>query len=256
MDVDFFLRYSLQRMCGTFGENEFDSKELLCVGQDYIDEFIAECDRYCETETAKLADKYDTSYLSGKRVLFIGDSLTQDRVGYRPIVTKTADITAKSVAISGATSTDMLRLAYEAIRGFKPDIVSLMIGTNDAYIYGGQIKKSLVSTEEYRQNIAGIISDAKASGAAVIVSAIPPMDERKYSDMHNVAVKSNSNANIAGYNNIVRIEAADVMLVDLENAVKSASGEMIEPDGIHLNRAGQLVLADLWIKTITGGEKR
>lgn len=93
-------------------------------------------------------------------------------------------------------------------------------------------------------------------GAAVIVSAIPPMDERKYSDMHNVAVKSNSNANIAGYNNIVRIEAADVMLVDLENAVKSASGEMIEPDGIHLNRAGQLVLADLWIKTITGGEKR
>ena len=51
-------------------------------------------------------------------------------------------------------------------------------------------------------------------------------------------------------------DSIDVLKREAENAVKSASGEMIEPDGIHLNRAGQLVLADLWIKTITGREKR
>ncbi len=252
MEVDFFLRYSLQRMCGTFGENQFDSKELLGINQEYIDNYIRECDNYVDEKAKMLAKKYNTSSINGKSVLFIGDSMTQDRVGYRSIVTKAAGLKAKNIAISGATSTDMLRLTYENIKGYKPEVVSVMIGTNDAYIYGGELKKSLVDADEYRKNIESILRDAKESGAAVVISTIPPMDEQKYAGGYNTEVKTNNNLNISEYNKKVRDEAEKngAILIDLENALKKESGEMIEPDGIHLTRAGQVVMAELWIKAI------
>lgn len=131
----FFLRFSLQRSCAMLKENEFDFKEFLPKSDKEISDFIS----YCESEQEeaaqilRIAFGEQTEVFKDKKILFIGDSITQDRRGYRGIITKFLGIQSKSVAFSGATSTDMLRESYNVINSEKPDIVSLMVGTNDVF---------------------------------------------------------------------------------------------------------------------------
>lgn len=250
MDLNFFLRFSLQRMTASMAENQFDCGELMGLTDDNRNSLIQEYVDYSSKKGALLREKHlgGIEKLYGKKTLFIGDSLTQDRLGYRGIVTEGAKLESRSIAVSGATSADMFRSSYEAINGFKPDIISVMIGTNDAYCYGETNREPLVSKAEYRKNLRNILQDAKNSGAVVIVSTIPPMDESKYYSTHTAKIKSNNNENIIEYNAIVIEEAKNLSigLIDLYRAV-TRQKEMFEPDGIHLSLEGQLLLADMWL---------
>ncbi len=234
-------------MEGTVSENFPYETIMDGATAEEVAEFINWCDNWQKEQADILSAKFDTSKLHGKKILFVGDSITADRLGYRGIVTKAACMEARNAAISGAISTDMFRYLPDKLQNFKPDIVSVMIGTNDSLIIAGE--RNLVRKEEYRDNIANILKLSKQSGATVIISTIPPTDEKRFPAGNS----SNNNANIDEYCEIVREEAQKygVILNDFSKAAKSKDLEqLLIYDGIHLDKSGQAFFAECWLKTV------
>ena len=242
----FFIRFSLQRMQGGLGE-AFPYECIMDATHEKITAFINECEHRQQEEADKLRSKTDISKIKGKKVLFVGDSITADRLGYRGIVTKAAGFNSFNAAISGAVSTDMFRFIKDNIQNFNPDIISVMIGTNDSLIIADE--KNLVSKEEYEKNIEQILSISKKSGAKVLISTLPPTDEKRF----NSPNKANNNANIGDYCEIIRKIAKkhDVILNDFfEKSQSEKLEKIIEDDGIHLTPYGQSFFAECWLDAI------
>ena len=118
------------------------------------------------------------------RLLFLGDSITDDWQSWRAIMIRAlelAGVTFESApidkSISGAASTEVLRRA-RYIHAAAPTVVLAMIGTNDALRVGRAAKKALVSIGEYRANLAEVDRHAREAGARrVIWLTPPPVDE-------------------------------------------------------------------------------
>lgn len=243
----FYIRFSLQRMEGTVSEDFPYETIMEGTTAEEVAEYINWCDSWQKEQADILSEKFDTSKLHGKKIVFVGDSITADRLGYRGIVTKAADMVSSNLAISGAISTDMFRYLPDRLQYFKPEIVSVMIGTNDSLIVAGE--RNLVRKEEYRDNIAEIIKLSKQSGATVIISTIPPTDESRFPAGNS----SNNNANIEEYCEIVREEAEKygAILNDFSKEAKSKDlGQLMLYDGIHLDKSGQVFFAECWLKTV------
>ena len=84
-----------------------------------------------------LPDTMNLKELYGKRVVFVGDSITSDNIGYRLTVTRAARLRATDTSLSGGKTNNIKEDAKQAILTEKPDIVSIMIGANDSPIKGG-----------------------------------------------------------------------------------------------------------------------
>lgn len=253
MEDVFFLRFNIQRSAAAFLENQFNSKEILDMSDAEIDKYL----QYCREEQEKAAEKLkgdfdgDIKKLFGKRILFIGDSITQDIRGYRGIVTKAAELDAYSVAFSGATSTDMIRKACDGVKDSDAEVVSLMVGTNDVYFIDEERSINLVSREEYIRNIKGILKPALKKGAKLVVGLIPPMDEKKAKEHKSPVTKFNTNENIKSYNELLRkeLEALGVYYIDTYSLIVGNS-DYFEPDGVHISPEGHKLLAEKWLETI------
>ena len=105
----FFIRFIMQRSIGSFEDNNFRYDYFMEGKKEEIDSFIKECEDWQKSRAEVLAGKYDLKALHGKRILYVGDSITADRLGYRGITTYAAKLNAYNAAISAAQSTDMLR---------------------------------------------------------------------------------------------------------------------------------------------------
>ncbi len=242
----FYIRFCLQRMQGAVEEN-FPYECIMDASAEEISSFINECDEWQGRQADEICASMKLGELKGKRVLFVGDSITADRMSYRGIVTKAAQLVEYNAAISGAVSTDMFRHLKQYIQNFNPDIISIMIGSNDSLIIAD--KKNLVSKREYEDNIEKIIHISKESGAKVMISTIQPVDEKRF----NSPNKTNNNANITDYCNIIRNQAMknNISLNDFADAIKDESiKKLIENDGVHLTPYGQSCLAKQWLNTI------
>lgn len=249
----FFLRFNLQRSCASFGENQFDTKEILSMSDEQISGFLKKCEEEQFEVAMELKAEFNEtlSVLYGKKILFIGDSITQDIRGYRGIITKAAQLEAESIAFSGATSTDMLRRAYDGINKSFPDIVSLMIGTNDVYFVDKERKVNLVSMDEYARNVKSILENASSIGAKLIVGTIPPMDEEKAQQHKSNVTKFNTNSNIRCYNAVLNdeIKRAGAYCIDTYTSILNTPS-YFEPDGVHISPCGHKLLAKKWIEAI------
>lgn len=251
---EFFLRFSLWQGGGILEENCFDWSTSLREDKERVQQFLDECARWQSEQGRLLEEKYkkDIEKIQGKSIVFIGDSITADRFGYRGIVSRAARLNATSIAFSCATSTDMFRYACE--KNVSGQLVSIMIGTNDAYFVGGKKKRQIVSMEEFRSNICGIFEMCKENGAQIICMTIPTMSEEKYKKANRTSNKTNSNANIKKYNEIIMEEAYKqrVRVVDIYGKLLECDEEVVfSEDGIHLSPVGQCMLADMWLNEMT-----
>ena len=251
---EFFLRFSLWQGGGILAEDCFDWNKMLGEEKGSVLQFLDGCAEWQKEQGELLAKKYkqDIKKIEGNSIVFIGDSITADRFGYRGIVTQAAELEATSIAFSCATSTDMFRYACE--KSISGQLVSVMIGTNDAYLVGGRRKRPIVSMEEFRRNICGIFEMCKENGAQVICMTIPTMSEDKYRRANKINNKTNSNANIKKYNEIIMEEARKqgVHVVDIyEKLLECDEEEVFSEDGIHLSPVGQCILADMWLNEMT-----
>ncbi|MFS0853322.1 SGNH/GDSL hydrolase family protein [Microbacterium sp. 179-I 3D4 NHS] len=146
---------------------------------------------------------------------------------------RTRDIVVNS-AISGHRIVDILGDFDRRVASWRPDIVTLMIGTNDLSTDG-----PVVSPEEYAASLRDFVSRVRALGAVPVLQTPPPID----------AANAPERARLAEFADAVREVAAteDVILVDqLARFTELGAGGIpwgLMGDPFHPNATGHAALA-------------
>lgn len=251
MSNRFFMRFNLHNsLCDfppaveIFSPMLGESEEAL---QKILDSFETVQSARVEYLKHNYAKKLDA--LRGKKVLFLGDSITSDNLGYRISVTKAADLESFDGSVSGGTSTTLLIDSLSKINSKKFDITSIMIGTNDSVSVGRE-DFNQISLNEYGRNVNQIITWAKNSGSKILLFEIPPIHEKFYKKCFAAQLKFQSNANIKRYNSGLQSisEEQGITLISNEWLLKQDEASLLyEPDGAHLSIKGHDIFAEKWI---------
>lgn len=179
--------------------------------------------------------------------MFLGDSITSDNLGYRATVALAANAEGIDGSVSGATSSMILYDAKRVIDKENPDLVSLMIGSNDSVSI---VHKDLhqVSIGEYERNVSAILRWAKQSGAGVLFFEIPPIAEELFEKSFSPQLKVQSNETVESYNDVLRRLAAENGIELQSNRWLMDDVAFYREDGIHLSVIGQELFAEKWIE--------
>lgn len=246
MSGRFFMRFNLHSSVGHFPATcdiferllPYDRAEL----QKELDDF--EVIQGKRTEGLKNKYKSEIEKLKNKRVIFIGDSISSDNLGYRVSVTRAAELEAYDKTISGGTSNMMLQDARILTEKHRPDIVSVMVGSNDSVSIDGI---PLVSIGEYERNIRSIVLWAEQSGAKVLLFEVTPVMESDFEKNFAEQYKTQTNENIDRYNTVLRKIASENGIGVISNAWIKENDDMFEPDGIHLSVKAQEKFSEIWL---------
>lgn len=178
-----------------------------------------------------------------KRVVFIGNSITEGWAGKRPDFFKSNHYVGRG--ISGQTSPQLLSRFRQDVINLKPVAVIINIGTNDIAENTGPYDESFTLG-----NIKSMAELAKANGIKVILSSVLPVGEYPWrKEIKNVPVKIASlNGGIKEYaasNGFAYVDYYAVMH-DENLALIGSYGN----DGVHPNDEGYKVMERVVKKVI------
>jgi lysophospholipase L1-like esterase len=189
----------------------------------------------------------DIAVKDGQKIAFMGDSITQAGVGPKGYVTlvmrglEANGIKAVSIhaGISGHKSNDMLGRLERDVLSKKPDWMTLSCGVNDVW-HGARG----VPLDAYQRNIVQIVERCQAAGIKVMILTSTMIGE----DQPNP-----NNQKLVAYNDFLRELAKEkkCLLADLNADMQAAiakvgpdkKGNLITSDGVHMNPAGDIMMA-------------
>lgn len=202
---------------------------------------------------------------NGKRLLFIGDSITdagrwdvEDRfhgltsfskrvAEYINNVNGCVSVEVINRGVSGFRSGELLNKFDEFVTDLKPDYVVMMIGINDTW-HNFSPDRTKTTMEMYDENVRKIIDGIEKLGAKLIVmepflTKNFPYPEEFYKDWMPKAVKLRA---ICRENDLEYIPL-DGLIARYEIEHKGAS---LSDDGVHPNELGRAFIANEIIKKI------
>ena len=248
MAVDFFVRFNLHRSPSSLPLSvealrphlKREDEELACM--------LREIDAAQAERAEALRKKYpeETTALCGKKVLFLGDSITSDNLGYRGTVTGAAKLLGIDGSISGGTSSMLLHGAKLSVEKERPDLVSLMVGSNDS-VSIEEMELHQVSPSEYERNVRQMVAWAKRSGARVLLFEIPPVVEARFQRNFSGQAKLQSNETVRSYNERLQGIAREAGVELIGQGWLSEDEANYEKDGIHLSVQGHEAFAERWL---------
>jgi lysophospholipase L1-like esterase len=188
-----------------------------------------------------------------RKVIFIGDSITQNWGSgqFGQAFVQNSNWIDKGV--SGQTSTQVLARFQSDVIDAHPDIVHILVGTNDVYP-GWQLCQG--NTINSCGNIEAMVAEAQAAGIKVILGTIPPwgpgsLPEEADSSPDRYTRISEWNDWLKQYGNENRI-----IVLDYHVVLQAANGEQYIPsltaDGVHPSTAGFALMTSLAEQAIAG----
>lgn len=241
------IRFNFQKIA-PLGIEDSDYRRIAMALDLWEDDVRIFCEN-CKTKTQKAADALRIQMPDVKnsaRICFIGDSITSERTSYMRIAQSyfgnCDDIKMLDCAISGWKTSDMIFEYEERVIPFRPTIIHMLIGTNDARnAYPGE-DRSTAAIENYRRNMGQLIRYGLDLGAKVIVTTLVPT---------KLALNALPNGNypkweIETFNSILREIAMiyPVVLNDMEAEMTQRLDEIIDDfDNLHINFEGQFTIA-------------
>lgn len=178
-----------------------------------------------------------------KRVVFIGNSITEGWVHNRPEFFKSNNYIGRG--ISGQTSPQLLSRFRQDVINLKPKAVVINIGTNDIAGNTGPY-----DFEFTLGNIKSMAELAKANGIKVILSSVTPAGEYPWrKEIKNVPEKIKTlNAAIKAYAKEKKFAYIDYfeLMHDENDALISSYGT----DGVHPTAEGYAVMEEIAKKVI------
>ena len=210
---------------------------------------------------------------SNKKVVFLGDSITQNAVinsekfkGFISLLGENVDQNIELIGkgIGGDKVSDLLTRYRDDVIKLNPDMVFIYIGINDVwhkYDYGTGTDIDL-----YENGLRQIITDLNENGVEVILCTPTVIGENKgeftlvnqFKDIETMEIMNND---LDDYSDIIRklSREFDTKLLDLrkifmqyisENNPENKSKGVLTSDGVHLNNIGSKLIADEMIKFI------
>ncbi len=185
-------------------------------------------------------------------ILALGDSITSDRESWARILARywREDPRRRILdsAVSGDTTSSLLERYHSTVGNQEFDWVVLFIGTNDCRQLDG--KTPMVSLEEYRRNLEILLD--RLSGRRIVLVTLPPADNERFRAFFPDSGNSYEAGHLAAANRLLRELASrrKLALADLAAGLESLGAEALEPDGLHLSSAGQLVLCRLLLELL------
>ncbi len=210
---------------------------------------------------------------SNKKVVFLGDSITQNAViksedfkGFITLIQEDVDqhIELIGKGISGNKVSNLLSRYKEDVVDLDPDIVFIYIGINDVwhkYDFGTGTDISF-----YENGLRQIISDIKNNGSELVLCTPTVIGENKgeftlvnkFKDIETMEIM---NSDLDNYSDVIRKLSIEfnTELLDLrkifmqyisENNPDNKSKGILTTDGVHLNNEGSRLIADEMIKFI------
>ena len=246
----FFIRFNLHNSICNYPASFDVLRPLVDISDAELQACLDEIENTHAERTERLRESHasEINALRGKKVLFLGDSLTSDNLGYRRTVTKAAELNALDGAVSGGTSSTILHSAKIQLRSFKPDMVSIMIGANDSVSVDRE-ELHQVGIAEYERNVRSMVDWSLKTGASVLLFEIPPIHEERVAKSFTSQYKLQSNDNIKKYNCVLKNIANEYKIPLFSDSwiEKEDTDSLFEPDGIHLSLRGHELFAQNWL---------
>jgi lysophospholipase L1-like esterase len=183
-------------------------------------------------------------FRDGDRVVAVGDSITADRTGWFEMLSASIDLAGNravarhNLGVSGNTTADVLE-RFDLLEAARPTFVLLMVGTNDARSHGRPISHRMATAQETERNLLALIELITIDlGASVRLITPPAVDHGLISAFFADMPLRWSPASVAEVADTVR--KVDPACVDVHAAMEAyGPAGLLEPDGVHPNRAGQ-----------------
>lgn len=251
----FNFKFKLHKSNIRIGLGDEDYERLSVAYGVPMEDVMSEVER-CEasnrSEAQILLDTHPDApqWLDGKRITFMGDSITSDRFSYFNVIREAMEgrstVQLQDHSISAYKLVDIITNYCPVVTDFKPDIVHVLIGVNDLRRSLSPHGGILISVEEYTRQLRFLISEMQLIGAKLIFSTLSPIDYERattFSSVNSVFLEKDRIA----YNDAIRQTAKEMGCIvnDMEDTYRQYSAsEITEPDGLHLNVIGQRLLAE------------
>lgn len=198
-----------------------------------------------------------------KRILFIGDSITDsgqredpEKIGtgyvklihdYLKVTYPDKQLTILNKGISGDRVTDLAKRWEADVIALEPDIISISIGIND--VWRQLDRKALVQVypDKFERIYNDLLAQVKEKTTAQIVLMEPTIIEED--------IQSQGNKKLMPYVEVIHRLAARyrAMIVPTHevfiNYLKTTSNYKLTTDGVHMNTAGNMLMAKTWLNT-------
>lgn len=182
-------------------------------------------------------------------IVFLGDSITSDRESYlntiRELYRDRQDVTIIDAAISGDKSDDAVMRFYERTLRYDPDVVCILIGTNDLRRNDDGYAASCVSLRDIEKNLRYMIRTLKSRGVQIILTTISPVINKqlkaRFPDSnwrYEPSEMDALNQLICDLSNEYQIKLNDMRAI----YAKFLPQQILLNDGLHLNALGQRLL--------------
>lgn len=212
---------------------------------------------HSQFESSRVVSKLGLS--AGKRVVLLGDSITTYRYSYGRVLAallRRHGVETINRGYSGYTSTHGLELTYTQFLAHDPDVVLIKYGVNDTKRFGSPLHKMLITLDEYRLNLNGMLEAfQKHSRARIIVLTPTPVVEEVVNNNPDIMAMR-----LTWHNeDLLRFAAAaqavarahDVTCVDLTDVLGTPPDPALYvPDGLHPNADGHQLIAARLLKTL------
>lgn len=192
------------------------------------------------------------SRLKPKRVVFFGDSITQAGVNPGGYITRIGDSLPSSkyeligAGVGGNKVYDLYLRLEEAVLQKKPDVVVIYVGIND--VWHKQTSGTGTDYDKFIKFYQALITKIRANGSEIIVCTPTVIGEKVGGanamdadlDKYAAAIRS-----LAKENNLPLCDLR-ALFVEYEknNNTNNLEKGILTTDGVHLNAAGNKLVAD------------
>jgi acyl-CoA thioesterase-1 len=195
-------------------------------------------------------------YGAGDRVVAVGDSITADRLGWFELLAATLRSLGKpgptliNLGVSGNTTADVIE-RFDLLEAARPTRVLLMLGTNDARAHGRTGQHRMATTHETERNVRALLDLVTGDLAAEVTVITPPaVDQPRADEFFADAPVGWSAAAVAEIAAVVRKAAPEA--VDVHEATRVMSADLLEADGVHPTAAGQRFILTRILERLSG----
>lgn len=198
---------------------------------------------YCSLLAAHTAARFDSDASLGEpKIVCFGDSITKRN--YPEILGQLVGAEVIKSGVPGHSTSQAMRRLEPEVLSHNPDIVVILLGTNDLRIDSERV---FVPLDKYHTNLSKMATRCTKQGAQVVLCTVPPIREKTFFRRHDKKAFDAAGGLqqlLSDYRDTVIAVANehDLPVVDL-NQQLSSEPQWLSSDGVHPSETGDSIIA-------------